>query len=60
MNNNIKRKILELEHLYCNTTNTQTNNIRYINNLMSFLTKYNSGISLYKLNSDLTDWKTLN
>lgn len=60
MNSDLINKHNELVDLYSNSANTDVSSTRYINNLNSFLTKYNSGISFYKLNFDQTDWISLN
>jgi hypothetical protein len=60
VNNDFKKFDRELEKLYNNTANTDVSSTRYINNLITFLTKHNAGISLYKLNNDNSDWINLN
>lgn len=60
MNSDLINKHNELVNLYTNSANTDVSSTRYINNLNSFLTKYNSGISFFKLNFDQTDWISLN
>lgn len=50
----------KLVRLYSNTANTDVSSTRYINNLITFLTENNAGISLYKLNNDNSDWINLN
>lgn len=49
-----------LQRLYENTANPNLSSNRYVNNLISFITKYNAGISIYKLKTDQSDWEILN
>ncbi len=50
----------ELTRKYDNKSNTSTSSTRYLNDLVSFLIKYQAGITVYKLNSDQTDWENIN
>ncbi len=60
MNSDLKKFHRELTNKYENKTNTSTSSTRYLNDLVSFLIKYQAAITVYKLNSDQTDWENIN